>query len=67
MSLAVRLKERIAIFFGLAFFGVMYLSCRSLDCIAHIYVASNNLKTISMVAAVYSASKIQIYDSVNPK
>lgn len=59
MSVAVRLKERIVVFFGLAFFGVMFLCFRSFDCIAHIYVASNNMKTISLVASVYSSSKLQ--------
>lgn len=58
MSGAVRLKERIVVFMGLAVFGVVYLSCRSLDCILHLYVAAHNFKNITMVAAVYSASKL---------
>jgi hypothetical protein len=58
MSGAVRLKERIVVFMGLAVFGVVYLSCRSLDCILHLYVAAHNFKHITMVAAVYSASKL---------
>ena len=39
----------------------MYLSFRSLDSIVHIYVASNNLKTISLVAA---SKIIQMLDSI---
>ena len=57
MSSAVRMKERIVVFMGLAIFGAVFLSCRGLDCIMHLYIAAHNFKNITMVAAVYSASK----------
>eukprot|EP01036_Dinobryon_divergens_P029744 gene29744-38884_t len=55
MSGAVRLKERFFVFMGLAVFGGVFLLCRSLNCILHVYVALNNFKNITLIAAVYSS------------
>ena len=60
MSIAVRLKERIVVFLGLAVFGAVFLSFRYLDCIIHMYVAANSFKNITLISAVYSASKFSI-------
>lgn len=57
MSEAVRLKERVVVFLGLALIGAVFVSCRSLNCIVHLYEAANSFKNITMMAAVYSASK----------
>ena len=47
-------------FLGLAIFGTVFLSCRSLDCIIHLYVAANNFKNITLITAIYSASKLVV-------
>ena len=57
MSEAVRLKERIVVFMTLAIFGAVFLLCRSLKSIFHIYLAVYNFKNIAVVAAVYSTSE----------
>jgi hypothetical protein len=60
MSGAVRLKERIFVFMGLAVFGGVFLLCRPFNCILHVYVALNNFKNITLIAAVYSSSEFFI-------
>jgi hypothetical protein len=51
------LKERAIIFFGLVAMAVVFLSCRSFDSIADIYVAVSHMKNITMSGAIYFASK----------
>eukprot|EP01035_Chromulina_nebulosa_P032824 gene32824-biopygen21207 len=66
MSGAVRLKERIVVFLGLAIFGAVFLAFRSSDCILHVYIAAHNFKNIVMMAALYSATIWILAVDANP-
>ena len=42
MSVAVRLKERVVAFLGLALISAIFVSCRSLNYIVHLCVTANS-------------------------
>ena len=57
ISSVIRLKERFIIFVGISLPSIVYLSCRSSEHIAHLYIAASYIRSILINFAVYCSCK----------